>query len=380
MRRMLLAFFSALCISSSAQITITAATFPVAGDTFKIAYDMNPNNIQAATPPGGNQLWDFTGLQTTQSDVLIYRPASAGVHSMSFPGTELTTITPNAETYYNITNTQFQITGYAGLAPANLGIQVLANYSPSIIERRAPLNFFDVNTQNSALTLPFSTEQLPDTLFSGIPFVPDSFRIRLNTNRLDVVDAWGICQIPGGSYPVLRLKRTSMTSTGFDVKVPFLGWVDLSTLLGGGGGTPIGNFIGTDTTVTYHFLNGTERQEIAVATMNSDLSQVQSVEFKDNAIVADFEAYAPGAANIQAFPNPAVERVRFDCTNLPSEEYTLKIFNIIGKVVWKQNYMISGNRSMTLELEDFRKGTYLYSLVDSKGNIVGTKRLVVLKP
>jgi len=117
-----------------------------------------------------------------------------------------------------------------------------------------------------------------------------------------------------------------------------------------------------------------------VATMNNDLSQVQSVEFKDNAIVADFEAYAPGAANIQAFPNPAVERVRFDCTNLPSEEYTLKIFNIIGKVVWKQNYMISGNRSMTLELEDFRKGTYLYSLVDSKGNIVGTKRLVVLKP
>jgi hypothetical protein len=35
---------------------------------------------------------------------------------------------------------------------------------------------------------------------------------------------------------------------------------------------------------------------------------------------------------------------------------------------------------VTLELQDFRKGTYLYSLVDSKGNIVGTKRLVVLKP
>ena len=378
---MLLAFFSALCISSSAQITITAATFPVAGDTFRIAYDLNPSNIQAATPPGGNQLWDFTGLQTSQSDVLIYRPASAGVNSMSYPGAELTTITPNAETYYNVTNTQFQILGYAGLDPTNLGVQVLAKYSPAIIARRAPLNFFDINSQTSNLTLPFSTDQLPDTLFSGLPFAPDSFRIRLTTDRLEVVDGWGTCQIPGGSYPVLRLKRTDYASTALDIKVPFLGWIDLSSLIGGGGGgSPIGNFIGTDTTVTYHFLNGTEHQEIAVATMNNDLSQVQSVQFKDNATTADFEAYAPGAANIQAFPNPAVERVRFDCTNLPSEEYTLKIFNIIGKVVWKQNYMISGNRSLTLELEDFRKGTYLYSLVDSKGNIIGTKRLVVLKP
>ena len=377
---MLLALFSALCISSYAQITITASTFPVAGDTFRIAVDLNPGDIQVAPPPGGNQLWDFTSLEASQHNEVIYRPASDGVHSMSFPGADITTISPNAEAYYNVTNTQFQDIGYAGNAPANFNVQVLAKYQPVVVERRAPLNFFDIFPQNFNLTLPFSLEQLPDTLFSGLPIVPDSLRLRLNTNRIEVVDGWGNCQIPGGNYEVLRVKRTDYVSTAMDVKVPFLGWIDISQFLGGGGGSPLGGQIGTDTTVSYHFLSGIERQEIAVATMSNDLSQVQSVEYKDNSTVAAPEIDAPGSANIQAFPNPAVERVRFDCTNLPSEEYTLKIFNIIGKVVWKQNYTMNGNRSVIVELEDFRKGTYLYSLADSKGNIIGTKRLVVLKP
>ncbi len=377
---MLLALFTALCFSSSAQITITAATFPAVGDTFKIAFDLDPANIQPATPPGGNQLWDFSSLEISQTDQVVYQPSAAGVHSMSFPGADLAVISANRETYYNITSDQMQVMGYAGGDPTNLGIQVTANYNPVVVERRAPMNFFDINQQSTNLTLPFDADQLPAALLAALPIVPDSIRVRISTSRLDVIDAWGTCQIPGGAYPVLRQKRTDYTSTAVDAKVPFLGWIDLSTLLGGGGGTTIGNFIGTDTTVTFRFYSGTEKQEIAVATMSNDLSTVESVRYLNNETVAASEAGAPGSANIQAFPNPAVERVRFDCTNLPAEEYTLKIFNIIGKVVWKQNYVITGNRSVTLELEDFRKGTYLYSLIDSKGNIIGTKRLVVLKP
>lgn len=89
---------------------------------------------------------------------------------------------------------------------------------------------------------------------------------------------------------------------------------------------------------------------------------------------------APGAASIQAFPNPAIEWVRFDARNVPTGNYTLSIFNIIGKAVWKQNYKISGAFSVRVELDKFKKGTYLYSLMDGKGTIIGTKRLVIIKP
>lgn len=160
------------------------------------------------------------------------------------------------------------------------------------------MNFFDVNQQETNLSLPFSTAQIPDTLFTGIPFIPDSIRIRINTKRLDVVDGYGTCTIPGGAYPVLRLKRSEYTTTNLDVLVPFLGWTDVSGFLGGAGGGGIGNFIGTDTTNTYRFYSGTEKEEIAVVTASNDWSNAETIRFKDNgvAVSAIDDLDAPGKA------------------------------------------------------------------------------------
>jgi hypothetical protein len=378
MARMLLSILSFLTLALNAQITVTNATFPAVGDTLEIATDTDPVGINVATPSGGNQTWILTNLQHNSSDKIVYKNANVGLNSMSYPGADLVIIGSSGETYFNKTAQKVEFMGFAGSDPAGFGLQVVTKFQPALIERHAPLNFFDVYSQESDLTLPLSTEQLPDSLFQGAPFIPDSIRIRINTQRLEVVDAWGNCQIPGGEYPVLREKRTDYTTTALDILVPFLGWIDLSQLLPGGGG--FGDFLGTDTTITYRFYSGTEKEEIAVATMSNDLSEVLSVRYKDNGTVAAPEIDAPGTASIQAYPNPAIEWVRFDCANLAQDRYTLKIFNIIGKVVWKEEYALSGNKSIRIELENFKKGTYLYSLVDSKGNIIGTKRLVVLKP
>ncbi len=381
MKRMLLAIFSALFLSASAQITVTSASFPASGDTLKFVTDISPSaSLNAASAPGGNQLWDFSSLQNSQTDEIVYQPASAGVYSMSFPSADLVLIGQTGETYYNVTNTKFEVLGFAGSDPAGFGLNVLAKFAPAFSERTSPLNFFDVSQQQTNLSLPFSTAALPDSLFGGALALVDSIRVRTTTSRLGVVDGWGNCKIPSGQYPVLRLKRTDYTTTALDVKVPFLGWVDLATLSGGAGGG-LGGFIGTDTTITYRFYNNVEKEEIAVATMSNDLSTVETVRFKDNETTAAPEPFGtPNGAGIQAYPNPAVEYVRFDCSNLPQDDYTLKIYNIIGKVIWKEQYTMAGTRSIRIELESFKKGTYLYSLVSSKGNIIGTKRLVVLKP
>jgi hypothetical protein len=375
---MLLAVFSALCFGTSAQITVTSATFPVAGDTLMYAVDNAPVNLNTvASAPGGNQLWDLSTLQISQTSETVYHAASAGMNDLSFPGADLVILNQAGETYFNVTTSKFEVLGYAGGDPAGLGLDVLAKFNPVVVERSSPLQFFDISQQATNLSLPFSTEQLPDSLFQGAPFTPDSIRIRLNTQRLDVVDGWGTCQIPGGSYPVLRQKRTEYTTTNLDVYVGLLGWIDISQL----GGGAFSDFLGTDTTVTFRFYSGTEKEEIAVATMNNDLSTVESVRYKNN-LTTDVspDPGSPGSANIQAHPNPAVEYVNFNCSNLPRDNYTLKIYNIVGKVVWKGEYALNGNKAIYLELDDFKKGTYLYSLSDGKGNIISTKRLVVLKP
>ena len=385
MKRMLLAAFSALCLSASAQISVTSATFPVAGDTLRFAYDESPVGMNPATPPGANQTWNFVGLSADNTDAFIYRAANTGMHATDFPSAELVLTAGTGETYFNVTNAKFEAIGYAGPDPAGLGVNVSTAFTPALIDRRSPMNFFDINSVTSNINLSFSTDQPPlDAIFAMFPVNIDSLRARITTNRQDIVDGWGTCQIPGGQYPVLRDKRTDYVTTSLDVfvvLVPGFGqWIDLSTLISGGGGGGLGNFIGTDTTVTYRFYSGTEKEEIAVATMSPDLSTVTRFRYKDNQTTAVPDINAPGSAGISAFPNPAVDWVRFDCSNLPQDDYTLKIFNIIGKVVWKENYQMVGNRSIRVELDNFKKGTYLYSLSNKKGHVIGTKRLVVLKP
>jgi hypothetical protein len=380
MKRMLLATaLSTICAFATAQITVTNATFPAAGDSLVYAVDNEPLGMNPATPPGGGQVWDFSSLQKEDQLSFVYRPASSGNNVASFPGAELV-IADQGETYFNVTNTKFQVLGYAGADPGGFGLNVVAKFNPAITERYAPMNFFDINSQSSNLNLTFPTNQPPlDTIFSGFPVNIDSLRVKVSTTRTDVVDAWGTAKIPGGTYPVLRQKQTEYTSTGIEVYIalfPGIGiWQDLSTLIGGGGG-----FGGVDTTVTYHFISNTEKEEIAIATMNASLDTVVDIQFKNISSTPVVDLVNEFSGGIQAFPNPAVEWVRFDCVNLTPGDYTLKIFNIIGKCVWKRNYSLSGTTSFRVELDDFKKGTYIYSLVDRQGNAVGTKRLVVLKP
>jgi len=390
---MLLATLSALCLSvATAQITITDNTFPSAGDTLKFATDNNPQGIDVMNSAGvTNFFWDFSDLKISQTTQTTYRPTSAGINAAKFPSADMVVISQAGESYYNKTTTKFEFLGFSGTDPVGFGLNVLAQYSPVLVERKAPLKYLDASQQTTNFSLPFPAGPilalLPDSIVNSFPVTPDSFRVRSQIARSEQVDGWGNCKIPGGTYPVLRLRRTEFSTNKLDAFIkplPFLPgtWVDITNLAGGGGiGGGFGDLLGTDTTITFRFLSGTDKEEIAVATMSNDLSEVETVRFKNTSgISASPDVLAPGTANIQAYPNPAIEWVRFDCTNLAADDYTLKIFNVIGKTVWKEVYPINGNRSIRIELDDFRKGTYLYSLADSKGNIIGTKRLVILKP
>lgn len=389
MKRMLLAAFSALAISASAQITVTNSTFPVAGDTLYFAFDEEPDGINPATPPGGGQVWDFTALNADNRDITVYRPANQGVNFFRFPSADIMQGEgANGEVYYNVTGNKYEILGFAGGNLPQINVPFNTAYSPALVERRSPMNFFDIENTQSNLGLTFPTDQSPflDSIFSSLPVNIDSMRLRTTIDRREVVDGWGSCIIPGGQYQVLRKKRTDISTNQVELYVAifpgFGNWIDLSTLLGGagGGGGGLGALTQPDTTITFRFYSGTEKEEIAVATMSNDISSVVNVRFKDNGVSAVDELYEETGATITAFPNPAVDWVRFDCSNLPQEEYTLKIYNIIGKVVWKETYQLSGNRSIRIDLDNFKKGTYLYNLSDSRGRSVGTKRLVILKP
>ena len=360
---------------SAQPITISNDYFPEAGDTLKTVLDAMPSNINI-NPSGGStdQSWDFTSLQG-MSRQTIYRSASEGENSDEYPEADLMIdLAPAGESYYKVTPNSFDLLGYVGVDPANLGINLLVKLDPPLIERAAPLNFIDFNTNDVSLLLPFGADQIPGGLLDslGLPFSPDSIRINLTIDRAYVVDGWGTLAIPGGTYEVLREKRVEETkSTSLEVKFGIGDWIPI----------PVLDFLQGDTTTTYTFYAEGVKEAIAKVTVdNQNNDIVNVVEYKDNGVSTSIRYVDTGRPDILAYPNPAIDDVMFEFFNLPASTYTIKIYNILGVVIWEKKHYISGNRTIKVNLNHLRKGTYLYSLVNEKGKTISTKRLMIMRP
>ncbi len=364
----LTAILLAAFLKSFGQITVTAAAFPNAGDTVLYSVDTLSNIVPG--PPGSNQNWDFSGLNPVFDRESIYRPAADGQNSASFSNAELVVISQANETYYNTTPTRFENVGYTGSGPANLPLNL--KFAPPVAERRAPLTFAGFpNLETTNLSLAFSLAAIPDSIIPNIPGF-DSLRIKIQFSRLDFVDAWGSLKLPAFTQAVLREKRFQTTDTKIEFHSSFLGWVTLPIAIPGAG---------LDTTISYNYFSENDKEPVAIVTMNNDETAATSIRYKRSKTVSAIEgAFESARATVQAYPNPAVEYTVFHCSNVPDGRYVLKLYNVIGAVVWRQEHQINSNKSIRLDLNNFKKGTYLYSLSDMKGNILATKRLMIVKP
>ncbi|MFK7808986.1 MAG: T9SS type A sorting domain-containing protein [Saprospiraceae bacterium] len=382
MVRKLQFLFIALLVScaASAQITITSESFPAPGDTLRTAFDAMPSDIDLLEQ-GADKTWDFTSLAGISQETVI-RNANEGQYTNQFPTADILIGNPDGNTgefYYNKTDNLYELLGYVGPDPADFGINVIAKLSPPSPERRAPLNFIDFNNSSYNIEIAFSTDLIPGNILDSFPVAPDSLRILISNQRLDAVDAWGTLTIPEGTYDVLREKREQERETRLEVYAgvgPFGQWFDVTDIIGF-------DFLGKDTTITYNFFSNDAKEAIAEVTVDPETNDPISVTYKSNEVddpTSSMKYVDQGRADIFAYPNPAINDVRFDFINLPTDTYDLKIYNILGVEVYSQEYSITDRKTVKMDLSRMRKGTYLYSLVDSRGKPVTTKRLVVMKP
>jgi hypothetical protein len=358
-----------------AQITITSAYFPALGDTLKIATDNLPEGIVPGAP-GGPQTWNFTTLQSPLINNTIFLNAANGSAISSFPQADLMVMLPGgAEGYYNLNTAKLEYLGYYGSDPVGLGISQVVPYNPPLIERRAPLNYQDSYQSTSNLLLPFAADDIPGGILDSLPISPDSFRIRVNIVRTEAVDAFGMLSIPGANYEVLRMKRTSVNNTRLDAKLPFVNWVDVTDLV------PSNPLLGEVTTVAYLFFSNQAKEPIAVVNVAPDTEAPIRVDYKVVDNTSNASSILPSQQpSLIAYPNPSYGDLRFDFQNLSPGNYQIKIYNILGMEVWQKDFWVSGNKSVRASLDHLRKGAYLYSLVDSRGKILATKRLMIVNP
>ncbi len=371
-------FFSLFATFLIAQPVISNAYFVAADDVLMTRVDDNPDaSIQVLGT--GQQTWDFSSL-SFQGETTIdsFFDASVGVNNADFPDAELVQIVNGVEFYINVTPTVQEIIGYAGMAPGGIGIETSANYTQPSVFRTAPLKAFGTYDFNSLVSLAVAVTDLPEDIQNQIAALQaDSIRVEISNSVLEFGDAYGQMKIPGGTYDVLRIKTTEFRNT--DVYARTVGtWINVTSVVQNA--LPDVPGLGPDTVKHFVFYSEGVLEAIAdVYVDNEDEMKVESVNYKANPVaLSDLEDNRP---SLTAYPNPVEEEVMFQVDNVSAGDYQIRIYNILGSVVWKKNYYVNGSSNLYWEnLGGLVKGTYLMSLVDKQNYTISTQRLVVIKP
>lgn len=93
-------------------------------------------------------------------------------------------------------------------------------------------------------------------------------------------------------------------------------------------------------------------------------------------------ADAPSPTNLletktaKFYPNPAISVINFDFQKPVSKDFTLQIFNFIGKKVFEINNVSQKN---VIPLNEFFRGVYVFQLRDKSGKIIESGKFQVAK-
>ena len=355
----------------TAQITFTNAGFPETGDTLKTAVDFAPSNI-VVTAAGGPYDWDYSSLNAGILGKDYYLDASEGSIFDEVPtATHVVFNEQNtSESYYKISPEKVEFIGALGNDPTGFGLGAFLRFTPPVVERRAPLGFPATNSAETNVFLALAWDDLPTLLTDSLmlPFAPDSIRLGINATRDDFVDAYGSVTIPGGTYEVLREKRTQYSETIVEVLLPFIGWSDVTDLLPFEG-------LGADTTITYEFFSNDAKEVIVSLTVDAD-DNVISATFKDNGNLTSDEEVALEQSQVLLNPNPVRNRANFEFIKFPASDYQLSITGLQGNTVLRHSFSLYGHQTELLDLSHLTNGVYFYYLKNTQGEIVYKGKLV----
>lgn len=369
--------FGLLPLALCSQTTVTNSIFPVPGDTLRTVTTFNIPNFDK-TMVGGDLYWDFSGVSGGFLSETAYADAADGDNADMFPDADLLDNNTLQEIYYQTFDDKIVEVGRSGIDPVLNVLDLTYENDGELVFRTAPVSYEDTYADTSSFFIQSDASVLPDTLLDMLPIAIDSMRLFVETRNENVVDAWGTVELPGGTYDVLRVKRTTTTNSVLGAKAGFFGWitVDPSNVLFQGLGDLL-DLLGETTTVSYQFLADGEKEVIALFN-EDDEENIVSFTYKGD-ITTSVGKIDLKEENLLTYPNPTYGDVTFQLMNLPHDNYSVVVYNIIGKQLWSSDIDFLDGK-LRADLSHLRKGTYFYSILDGRGQKVTTRRLMIMTP
>lgn len=89
---------------------------------------------------------------------------------------------------------------------------------------------------------------------------------------------------------------------------------------------------------------------------------------------------ASGSENVvkqvHFYPNPASSFINFEFKDVNLSNYSLRVFNFIGKKVLELNSL---SQRTVVNLNDFFRGVYIFQLTDRNGQVIESGKFQVVK-
>ena len=368
-------------LAATAQITITEAYFPAAGDTLRYGESDSMMATVNLLSPGPDRQWDFGTQTAVDTQLQIIRPYDG---NPEFPNADVIVAIDSAnEGYYAITDTTYELVGIRGMLNDVLpGFQYNAPVTPGRAQRRAPLEYQDRYVSTTVNTIAVDVDSLPDEVldevdeFRDLLVGVDSIRIVSTSERTDVVDAYGMLTINGQTYEVLRERRMETSSARLFIKVGFLETDITSTILSQQ--PDLSNFLGEqESTITYYYWTNTEKEAVAIVTADGS-DAAQSLRFILGDVTNSVRGPQLTQAQVRVYPNPARDLTTFEAAGLESGSYTLRVVNMLGREMIRQQLTTVDGRVRTeVNVGQLPRGPYIYSMTNERGRILTTRRLLV---
>lgn len=200
MKKSLLAVSAVLCaFAAQAQITISQADVAPLFTVALQATDTTPTVLPGIA--GTNQTWNFSALNNQGIDSVEFTLPQFTPYGPSFPNSNTAIHQHGAAgvtySFANNLSTGFAVNGIVS-DPLGTGAIAIDMFDPELIIA-FPTNYNTVVSDTAHGFAQFYYGQDP-----GIGFTVDSVRLHTSIFKNGVVDAWGSCTTPLGTYNVLR--------------------------------------------------------------------------------------------------------------------------------------------------------------------------------
>ncbi|HTF06106.1 MAG TPA: T9SS type A sorting domain-containing protein [Bacteroidia bacterium] len=337
-----------LCATAHAQITLNSSNGFAAGDI--IVRGQNSQTLVPTIVPGNagpSQSWNFTTVAHNYTDTMRVETLSSipSQFSAPYPQSNLATHVGSATTYYDI-----------GTSDAN-GI-----YTDGRVLYDQQFGIQDQHYQNQStfISWPMTYGTIVyDTAYSDWSYASfgpyDSTRQIFQSTTILEADAWGTLLTSYGSYPVLRLKRSSHYFIQISLH-DSTGW------------SPMSSF-STDSR-SYEWWTGMAGVGYPVVMIQMDYLQ-DTVD--SHTILVD---YMTGLQNnfvpvneMNVFPNPAIDRVTINGTVNSQWEIT----DVTGNAV-KSGVMYANVAE--INVANLAAGIYVMNVTDEFGVRRSSKMVV----